>query len=252
MARIQWSWLTGGFVLGAAAAAAWRLYDGRSRERIAGMVGMEDPEAARAYGQIAARPQMRLIRRFAARRAIALKSSGKAIDLGCGPGYLAIELARWAPGLRITGVDLSDEMLAQGGANAVQAGMEGRVAFRKGDAGRIPFADGSLDLVVSTLSLHHWDDPVAVLREVARVLRPGGAFMIFDLRRDLPPPLWLLVWFATNCVVPGALRYAGEPMGSRNAAYTPDEAAQIAAAAGLTCWRVAAGPLWLAIEGSSA
>ena len=73
--------------------------------------------------------------------------------------------------------------------------------------------------------------------------------MIFDLRRDLAFPFWSLIWFATNVVVPRALRYIGEPLGSRNAAYTPAEAASLAEASKLTDWRVTAGPLWLTIEG---
>ena len=127
--------------------------------------------------------------------------------------------------------------------------MDQRVAFRKGDAARIPFPDGSLDLVVSTLSLHHWAAPVPVLDEVTRVLRPGGAFLIFDLRRDMSPPFWLLLWFATRFVVPSALRRVNEPLGSRDAAYSPDQAANLAWQSRLNGWRVTRGPLWLTIEG---
>jgi SAM-dependent methyltransferase len=104
-------------------------------------------------------------------------------------------------------------------------------------------------LVVSTLSLHHWDSPKLIFDEVARVLRPGGAFLIFDLRRDLGPAPWLLFWFVTHVVVPQALRHIGEPLGSRNAAYTPDETAGLLQASRLTGWRVVGGLFWLSIEG---
>jgi ubiquinone/menaquinone biosynthesis C-methylase UbiE len=124
-----------------------------------------------------------------------------------------------------------------------------RVSFRRGDAQQIPFPNASLDLVVSTLSLHHWSDPVAVLDEIARVVRPGGSFLIFDLRRDMIAPFWLLLWFATHVVVPAALRRVDEPLGSRNAAYTPQEAARLAEQSHLSGWRVTRGPLWLIIEG---
>jgi ubiquinone/menaquinone biosynthesis C-methylase UbiE len=194
-------------------------------------------------------PQMALLRKLLARNAVKLVSSGAAADIGCGPGYLAIELARAAPGLHVTGVDLSNAMLAQGIENAALAGVAHAVDFRTGDAAALPFPDGSLDLVVSTLSLHHWDDPVSVLDEIARVLRPGGAFLVFDLRRDVGPAPWLLFWFAAHCVVPRALRHVGEPLGSRNAAYTPVEAAALAQASRLTGWRVTRGALWLTIEG---
>ena len=149
----------------------------------------------------------------------------------------------------MTGVDLSDAMLTQAIANARLAGVAHQTDFRTADAAALPFPDASLDLVVSTLSLHHWDDAVPIFNEVARVLRPGGAFLLFDLRRDLGPAPWLLFWFATHVVVPPALRHIGEPLGSRNAAYTPDEAAGLLQTSRLTGWRVARGPFWLSIEG---
>ena len=140
-------------------------------------------------------------------------------------------------------------MVAEAGRCAAQAGLGSRVTFRKGDVQRIPFPDASLDLVVSTLSLHHWSDPLPVLDEVARVVRPGGSFLIFDLRRDMAPPAYLLIWFATHIVVPAVLKQAGEPMGSRNAAYAPEEATKLASESHLTGWQVTRGPLWLTIEG---
>ena len=222
MNKRTWFGMTAGLTLSALAVAGWRLYRRRSTERIPSQEGIDDPAAARAYGRIMRLPQMALLRRFVARRAAALAAAGEAADLGCGPGYLTIELARWAPGLHVTGMDLSDAMLAQAIANARLAGVAHQTDFRTADAAALPFPDASLDLVVSTLSLHHWDDPAPIFNEVARVLRPGGAFLIFDLRRDLGPAPWLLIWFATHVVVPQALRHIGEPLGSRNAAYTPD------------------------------
>jgi ubiquinone/menaquinone biosynthesis C-methylase UbiE len=192
---------------------------------------------------------MRLMRRYVVRRATRMAARGEAVDLGCGPGYLAVEMAREAPELHVTGVDLSDEMLAEAEDYARRHDMDQAVSFRKGDVQQIPFADGSVDLVVSTLSLHHWGDPVAVLNEVARVLRPGGSFLIFDLRRDLSAPVWLLLWVVTGFVVVPALRRANEPLASRNAAYTPLEAHDLAERSRLRGWRVTRGPLWLIIEG---
>jgi ubiquinone/menaquinone biosynthesis C-methylase UbiE len=200
---------------------------------------------------------MRLLRWFVARRAANMTQQGEAVDLGCGPGHLVIELARQAPGLHVTGVDLSDEMLARAEGYGRRSGVGDRVSFRKGDVQQIPFPDGSLDLVVSTLSLHHWSDPVAVLDEVARVLRspepaegrPGGAFLIFDLRRDVTAPFWLALWFVTHFVVPVALRRVNEPLSSRDAAYTLQEATQLAEQSRLSGWRVTRGPLWLMVEG---
>jgi len=252
MMKHKWGFLFADLAI-ALIAAGWWLYNGRPRERTPSHESLDDPEVARAYGRVTTMPPMRLLRWFVAHRAVGMTGRGEAADLGCGPGQLVIELARRSPGLHVTGIDLSDEMIARGQDNARRAGVAERVSFRRGAAQQIPFPDASLDLVVSTLSLHHWSDPVAVLDEIARVLRPGGSFLIFDLRRDMAAPFWLLLWFVTHVVVPAALRRANEPLSSFNAAYTPQEAARLAAEslAGqsrLSGWRVTRGPLWLTIE----
>lgn len=232
--------------------AAATLYARRPRGRMAGVEGLEDEAVVLGFERVANMPQMRLLRRLVAARAASLKSSGWAVDLGCGPGHLAVRLAQTAPELKVIGVDLAPGMLAAGEERAAEAGLSDRVVFRRGDAAEIPLPDSSVDLVVSTLSLHHWSDPVVVLDEVARVLRPGGSYLIADLRRDLGLAPWSLLWFATHVVVPRALRRAGEPLNSRNAAYTPLEAAELAGRSALTGWRVNRGPLWLIIEGTTA
>jgi ubiquinone/menaquinone biosynthesis C-methylase UbiE len=256
----------------AALLAAWRIYSRRSRERLVSHEGLDNPEVARAFNWVATMPQMRLLCWFVARRAVAMVQTGAAADLGCGPGHLVTKLARIAPGLQVTGIDLSDEMLREAERVARRSGLRDRTGFKRGDAAQIPFPDGSLDLVVSTLSLHHWSDPVAVLDEVARVLRPpkltmgqsltkgqppakgqpGGSFLILDLRRDMALPFYLLLWLATRLVVPRALRRVNEPLGSRNAAFTPREVAHLVGQSGLTGWRVTRGPLWLTLEGTLA
>jgi ubiquinone/menaquinone biosynthesis C-methylase UbiE len=228
---------------------AWRVYGSRSRERVVSHEGIDDPAVAQAFNRVAALPQMRILRAFVASRAVAMKRSGQAADLGCGPGHLVVRLARAAPGLQVTGIDLSDAMLAEAEGRARRSGLEDRIGFKKGDAAQIPFPDGSLDLVVSSLSLHHWSDPVGVLDEIGRVLRSGGAFLVFDLRRDIAAPFYLLLWFGTRFVMPGALRRVNEPLASRDAAFTLQEAAHLADQSRLTAWRVTHGPVWLTIEG---
>ncbi len=233
-------------------AGLWRVYDRRQRERLPGHEGLEDPQVTAGFAWVSRTPQMDWMRKYVAARAVALQGQGQAADLGCGAGYLVLEMARRAPGLRVTGVDLSDQLLEDGRQAARQSGLGERVDFRLGNVEALPFPDHSLDLVVSTLSLHHWSDPVAVLDEIARVLKPGGSYLIFDLRRDMLPPFYLLIWFATQFVVPGALHLANEPMNSRNAAYTPHEAAALARQSRLSGGRVTAGPLWVVLEGTPA
>lgn len=241
------------FLAGAAASAllvaALRIYRSRTLQRIPSPEGIEDPAVAQGFERIQRLPHMALMRRLIARQAVSLAEQGVAVDLGCGAGTLAVELARQGPMLRVIGVDLSGELLAKAEANARESGLGGQVTFRLGDIHDLPFPDESLDLVISTLSLHHWSDPQAVLDEIARVLRPGGGYLIADLRRDLSAPFYLLIWLVTHFVVPRALRYMQEPLASRNASYTPLEVARMVSNSRLTGWIVRRGPLWVMLYG---
>lgn len=101
--------------------------------------------------------------------------SGTVLEVGSGPGRLGVRLARSAPRLNVTGVDLSPEMVELANHRAAEAGLPGeRVRFKVGDVGALPYADRRFDGVVSTLSLHHWPDPALGLAEIHRILKPGG------------------------------------------------------------------------------
>jgi ubiquinone/menaquinone biosynthesis C-methylase UbiE len=101
------------------------------------------------------------------------------VDLGTGPGLLAVELHKLWPRARIIGVDPSSEMLRIARRNAGQAGMPDFEA-RLGTAEEIPLASGSADLVVSQSSFHEWEDPQKGLEEVFRILKPGGCLILKD------------------------------------------------------------------------
>ncbi|MFZ0532374.1 MAG: class I SAM-dependent methyltransferase [Anaerolineales bacterium] len=229
--------------------ALWRVFDRRSRERIPGQEGIEDPEIAAAFEWVSRTPQMRWIRDFVISQAVVLKNHGEAVDLGCGAGQLVMEMARKAPGLQMTGIDLSEKMLADARQSIQWVGMEDRVDFRLGNVEEIPFPDQSLDLVISTASLHHWTDPVKVLNEIDRILKPGGAYYVFDLRRDMALPFYLLIWFATQFIVPAALHRVNEPMGSRNASYTVQELVDLTRQSRLRGGQVTTGPIWIILAG---
>ena len=109
------------------------------------------------------------------------RPSGTVLEVGSGPGQLAVLLARAAPDITLTGVDISPEMVDRAARRAEGAGLGGRVRLEVGDVGSLPFPDASFDAVVSTLSLHHWPDPARGLTEVHRVLKPGGEARIYDL-----------------------------------------------------------------------
>jgi ubiquinone/menaquinone biosynthesis C-methylase UbiE len=103
------------------------------------------------------------------------------IDVGSGPGSLAIGIARRRPGLRVVGVDLSGTMVRIARKNA---GALSNLEFLQGNAAELFAEDGSADMIVSAESMHHWRQPVAVLDEFHRVLRPGGRAWIVDGRDD--------------------------------------------------------------------
>jgi SAM-dependent methyltransferase len=111
----------------------------------------------------------------------------RVLEVGSGPGHLSIRMARQL-GLDVTGLDLDPAMIEVARANAERAaGQDRQPSFVLGDVAALPFPDASFDLVVSTLSMHHWSDPRAGLSEIGRVLRPGGRVLVWDLRPGLVP-----------------------------------------------------------------
>ena len=108
----------------------------------------------------------------------ATASPGAAVlDVGCGPGHLTRRLT--ALGFDVTGIDLDPAMIQR-------ATDRGGGRYLAADAASLPFAEDAFDLVVSTLSMHHWADAHAGLAEIARVVRPEGRVLIWDLGRGAP------------------------------------------------------------------
>src|SRR5215216_3312603 len=124
----------------------------------------------------------------AASEVAAAHPGGKVLEVGSGPGRLAVQLAREAPDTTLTGVDISDAMVERAARRAAEAGLAERVRFEVGDVSALPFADQEFDRVVSTLSLHHWPDPARGLAEIYRVLKRGGEARIYDLAHWMWPP----------------------------------------------------------------
>ena len=105
------------------------------------------------------------------------------LDIGTGPGYLPIEIAKNSATVNIIGIDLSRKLLSMARSNAAKAGLSDRLTFQLGDAGRLEFEDASFDMVISTGMLHALKDPVRVIQEIYRVLKTGGQAWIFDPAR---------------------------------------------------------------------
>jgi ubiquinone/menaquinone biosynthesis C-methylase UbiE len=106
--------------------------------------------------------------------------SGVILDLGTGPGYLPIEIVKRAPDINIIGVDLSRKLIQMAQANAAKAGWSHRLRFEVGNSAGLHFDNLSFDMVISTGMLHSLKDPVAVLKEIYRVLKNGAEAWIYD------------------------------------------------------------------------
>lgn len=103
----------------------------------------------------------------------------RALDLGCGAGHASFALARGGAA-RVTACDPSEGMLAVVAREAAARGHEA-IHTRAGSAERLPFEDGSFDLVVTRFSAHHWPDVPRALDECARVLAAGGRLIVIDV-----------------------------------------------------------------------
>ena len=118
----------------------------------------------------------------------------RVLDVASGTAAVAIGLARAQPERMVVGVDQSPEMLAAGRERVARARLSDRIELRESRAEALPFADGEFDAVSFTYLLRYVDDVPATLRELVRVVRPGGtvAMLEFGLPRGVWRPLWEL------------------------------------------------------------
>lgn len=122
------------------------------------------------------------------------RRNGTCLDLGSGPGHLAMAVAQ-ASAMKVYALDRSPDVQVIIGKNLRDAGLKGKVIPLAGDVAKIPLADASVDLVVSRGSVYFWDDLNAAFCETARVLRPsgmafiGGGFGNADLREQIVPAM---------------------------------------------------------------
>jgi SAM-dependent methyltransferase len=101
------------------------------------------------------------------------------VDIGCGEGYLTIEVARWAK--RVTAVDRSATVLSRAKALAARR-RAANITFKRGELERLPLEPASVDVALLCQALHHAAEPAAAVAEAARVLRPRGKVLVLELR----------------------------------------------------------------------
>ena len=105
-----------------------------------------------------------------------IKSSDHVLDIGTGTGIVALRAAK--SGETVTGIDLSEQMLETSRLKAGRLGLESQIEFRQMDAERLEFPDASFNVVVSLFALLHFPDPLTALKEIYRVMKPGGRFVV--------------------------------------------------------------------------
>jgi ubiquinone/menaquinone biosynthesis C-methylase UbiE len=110
-----------------------------------------------------------------------LPPDASVLEVAPGPGYFAIELAKLG-NYRITGLDISTTFVDIARKNAAEAQVE--VDFQRGNASLMPFKRESFDFLLCRAAFKNFAAPLGALREMHRVLKPGGRALIIDLRKD--------------------------------------------------------------------
>ena len=142
------------------------------------------------------------------------------VDLGCGGGLDVFLAARKVgPTGKAVGIDMTPEMLDRARANAEKQGLA-NVAFYQATIDDLPLADASVDCVISNCVINLAPDKEAVLREIARVLKPGGRVAVSDiaLKKPLPPEIGDDLLAYVGCIA-GAIRIDDYIRSLRNAGF---------------------------------
>lgn len=138
------------------------------------------------------------------------------LDVATGTADFALQLARSMPEATITGIDLSEEMLAFGRRKVEQAGLTDRIELRKADCLALPYANASFDAITVAFGVRNFEQLAKGYAEMARVLRPGGILCVVELAvpgSKLVRPFYNLY---TRAVIPAV----GRIVSSDSRAYT--------------------------------
>lgn len=121
------------------------------------------------------------------------------LDVATGTADLAIKAERMLHPRSVVGVDLSAEMLHYGREKLDRMGLAPRISLVQGDAQALPFEEGAFDAALVAFGVRNFEDLVAGLRGIARVLRPGGSLVVLEFSKPRTPPIkQLYAWYSKH------------------------------------------------------
>jgi ubiquinone/menaquinone biosynthesis C-methylase UbiE len=191
-------------------------------------------ESARAYAQEARSPFMRMGYGVIVEEISHLGVRGNYLEIGPGPAVLTTLVAQAIPEARITALELSPDMITVATEQVEREGLTDRIALVEGDVNDTELLErlGWFDLVYSTYSLHHWDHPETIIKNLLRAVVPGGILLIHDLKR-----VWWLYWIPSQEGFITSIR----------AAYTPAEVRDLFIRIGVDRCEIKNGLFWQSI-----
>ena len=188
----------------------------------------QDAELSAGYAKRHTASARRAGRQFAGFLNRQQRTPERVLDIGSGSGDTLLALAEHFPDAQLVGADLCQPLLDISRQRAAERGQTNRVRFENASATELPFDDAHFDAVFSQDTLHMVDDPVRMLNECARVLKPGGVALVRVIRRS-----WLL-----SCLE-GVFRTG----------FTRHEVAGMVAQSAFEQFKVSSGLLRIAAEG---
>ncbi len=200
---------------------------------------MDDSGEVEAYASAAAQSHLDAIDdTFVAHAQLLLRGRerGRVLDIGTGPGHIVIKLGYRLTRWKFVGIDRSATMIKKAMESLATAGeLAGRVEFQVANGSALNFPDKTFEMVICNSVLHHLTEPQRLFSEMARVVKPGGAILLRDLRRPSRPGYAFHVWKHGR-------HYGGEMrrlfIASVQAAYTEEELRKMIAASNLRDVRV--------------
>ncbi len=142
---------------------------------------------AQQYDEFSRQYRLKDLKEYARLAASHVRDGGSVLDVATGPGYFCIELTKLGS-FKVTGLDLSADLIRIARTNAEGAGV--KVDFLQGNAASMEVPDENFDLVFCSWAIKNFMEPVKVLNEMYRVLKPGGTALLIDLNHEATSQAW--------------------------------------------------------------